>query len=175
MSHHESPQTTITNNTPSSNNHSYRADEMLNGERGVGGVGYQLDHHFIHSKRKHKSDDSDSAQHSLDLKKPSPSSSLSPVKSTNSTSSRHHVTSEYDSSRFLNTASIREKKDLYMQRFTTDMSFGYIECEKDDESLKLEYYTWENQGYVTAYSIQPDMSDALDKTFKVAANMTYNT
>jgi len=71
--------------------------------------------------------------------------------------------------------SVINQSNKHMLKFTFDPDFAYLNFKKADQSLKLEYYTWENQGYITAYSIYPDICELLDKNFKIAVNMTYNT
>lgn len=72
---------------------------------------------------------------------------------------------------------INQKIRDYMLKYAIDLEFGYQDLESSaDPSLRLEYmYTWDNQGYFTTNSIYPDICEFLDKNFKVAANMTYNT
>ncbi len=63
-----------------------------------------------------------------------------------------------------------------MRKYACDHEFAYVDFEREaDQSLKLEYYPWENLGYITAFSILPEMSELLDKNFKIATKMTYNT
>jgi hypothetical protein len=71
--------------------------------------------------------------------------------------------------------SVINQSNKHMLKFTYDPDFAYLNFKKADQSLKLEYYTWENQGYITAFSIYPDICELLDKNFKIAVNMTYNT
>jgi hypothetical protein len=73
-------------------------------------------------------------------------------------------------------AIVAQKIRDYMLKYAYDADYGYEDVEASgDPSLRLEYYTWENQGYITAQSVYPDICDFLDKNFQVAANMTYNT
>jgi len=71
--------------------------------------------------------------------------------------------------------SVINQSNKHMLKFTYEPDFAYLNFKKADQSLKLEYYTWENQGYITAFSIYPDICELLDKNFKIAVNMTYNT
>jgi hypothetical protein len=75
----------------------------------------------------------------------------------------------------INAAALREKTNAYVRKYACDPDFGYVDFESTDQSLKLEYYPWENLGYITAFSILPEMSELLDKNFKIATKMTYNT
>lgn len=71
---------------------------------------------------------------------------------------------------------INQKIREYMLKYAFDPDYGYQDFEASaDQSLRLEYYTWENQGYITVASFYPDICEFLDKNFQVAANMTYNT
>lgn len=71
---------------------------------------------------------------------------------------------------------INQKIREYMLKYAFDPDYGYQDFETNaDHSLGLEYYTWENQGYITVASFYPDICEFLDKNFQVAANMTYNT
>lgn len=70
---------------------------------------------------------------------------------------------------------MHEKCKLYLKKYEYESDFSYIDFDKVDQSLRLEYYTWDNQGYCTALSLYPDICEYLDKNFKVAVNMTYNT
>lgn len=67
----------------------------------------------------------------------------------------------------------RVKEDIV--KYLSDPDYTYCDFEQADQSLRLEYYTWENQGYCTALSLYPDICEYLDKNFKIAVNMTYNT
>ena len=74
-----------------------------------------------------------------------------------------------------NMTSLRATTNAYMLKYAYDADFSYSDFENADQSLKLEYYPWENQGYITAFSILPDICELIDKNFKIAVNMTYNT
>ncbi|RNA12787.1 Sestrin [Brachionus plicatilis] len=70
---------------------------------------------------------------------------------------------------------MHEKCKLYMKKYEYEADFAYVDFDKVDQSLRLEYYTWDSQGYCTALSLYPDICEYLDKNFKIAVNMTYNT
>lgn len=70
---------------------------------------------------------------------------------------------------------MHEKCKVYLKKYEYEADFTYVDFDKVDQSLRLEYYTWESQGYCTALSLYPDICEYLDKNFKVAVNMTYNT
>lgn len=70
---------------------------------------------------------------------------------------------------------IFKKSKTYLLKYQHDPDFTYSDFEQADQSLRLEYYTWENQGYCTALSLYPDICELLDKNFKIAVHMTYNT
>jgi hypothetical protein len=67
------------------------------------------------------------------------------------------------------------KLNKSMSKYVHDPDFPCLDFKNSDQSLKLEYYTWETHGYVTANNIYPEISVVLDKNFKIAGNMTYNT
>lgn len=66
-------------------------------------------------------------------------------------------------------------KNNYVLKYVYDPDFGRLNFKKADQSLKLEYYTWENQGYRTASSFYSEICEFLDKNFRIAGHMTYNT
>jgi hypothetical protein len=75
----------------------------------------------------------------------------------------------------LDTSKLKQKTDSYMLKYAFDRDFDYTDFDLADQSLRLEYYTWENGGYITGYSILPDICELLDKNFRIASQMTYNT
>jgi len=68
-----------------------------------------------------------------------------------------------------------ELENSYMLKYVHDPSFAKLNFKNADQSLRLEYYTWENQGYRTANSFYPDICDYLDNKFRIASTLTYNT
>jgi hypothetical protein len=72
-------------------------------------------------------------------------------------------------------AVVRERTSAHLRKYAHEPEFAYMDFERADQSLKLEYYPWENMGFITAFSILPEMSELLDKNFKIATKMTYNT
>jgi len=68
-----------------------------------------------------------------------------------------------------------EMDNSYMLKYVHDPSFDKLNFKNADQSLRLEYYTWENQGYRTANSFYPDICDFLDNKFRIASTLTYNT
>jgi alkylhydroperoxidase family enzyme len=75
----------------------------------------------------------------------------------------------------LNTSSVVAKTNKYMLKYAYDPDCARLNFKNADQTLKLEYYTWDSQGFVTAYNIYPDICEFLDRNFKIAGNMTYNT
>lgn len=63
----------------------------------------------------------------------------------------------------------------YLLKYLQDPDFTRLNFKNADQTLRLEYFTWENQGYRTANSFYPDLCELLDKNFRVAGSMTYNT
>lgn len=63
----------------------------------------------------------------------------------------------------------------YVLKYVQDPEFGRLNFKNADQSLKLEYYTWENQGYRVTNSFYSDIATFLDKNFRIASQMTYNT
>jgi hypothetical protein len=99
-----------------------------------------------------------------------PVTNISTTANTN-TSSR----SEASTALLLNTSVVSARAQKYLAKYAYDADFGHLNFKKADQSLSLECYTWEYQGYPTAYGIYPDICELLDKNFKIAGNMTYNT
>jgi hypothetical protein len=102
--------------------------------------------------------------------------SLKPVASPSNTSTKNATpTNTSCSETLLNTSIVSAKVQKYLDKYAYDPDFGHLNFKKADPNLSLEYYTWENQGYITAFSFYPDICELLDKNFKIAGNMTYNT
>jgi hypothetical protein len=103
--------------------------------------------------------------------------SLKPVASPSNTSAKiaNTTTTSSCSDTLLNTSIVSAKVQKYLDKYAYDPDFGHLNFKKADPNLSLEYYTWENQGYITAFSFYPDICELLDKNFKIAGNMTYNT
>lgn len=103
--------------------------------------------------------------------------SLKPVASPSNTSTltKNATNTSSCSDTLLNTSIVSAKVQKYLEKYEYDPDFGHLNFKKADPSLSLEYYTWENQGYITAFSFYPDICEFLDKNFKIAGNMTYNT
>ena len=96
-------------------------------------------------------------------------------------------------------AAVIEKVNKRLLTFSDNLEYTHLNFKNADQALRLEvrtlvhllsissqlsitdhvdlfqYYTWENQGYVTGNSLYPEICELLDQTFNVAANMTYNT
>lgn len=62
-----------------------------------------------------------------------------------------------------------------MIKYIDDLDYAHLNFKNADQTLKLEYYTWENQGYVIGNSLYPEICELLDQTFRIAAHMTYHT
>lgn len=120
-----------------------------------------------------KSDDENKSNNKMKFMESSSSSS-----SSKGYHSNHHTAPQQQHQQPVSAheAIVAQKIRDYMLKYAYDADYGYEDVEASgDPSLRLEYYTWENQGYITAQSVYPDICDFLDKNFQVAANMTYNT
>lgn len=73
------------------------------------------------------------------------------------------------------TSTQQVNKGSYVLKYVQDPEFGRLNFKSADQSLRLEYYTWENQGYRVAHSFYSDIAEFLDKNFRIASQMTYNT
>lgn len=62
----------------------------------------------------------------------------------------------------------------YIQKYIFDPNFTHQDFRNVDQTLRLEYYTWERHGHILNDLFQ-DIFSLLDQTFKTAYNMTYNT
>lgn len=72
-------------------------------------------------------------------------------------------------------SSFCDKLNKSMSKYVHDPDFPCLDFKNSDQTLRLDYYTWETHGYVTANNIYPEISVVLDRNFKIAGNMTYNT
>lgn len=72
-------------------------------------------------------------------------------------------------------ALVHSQTNTYMMKYKYDPEFTRINFKYADQSLRLEFFTWERQGFSTASSIYSDICDLLDRKFRNATTMTYNT
>jgi hypothetical protein len=96
------------------------------------------------------------------------SASINSKKNHHQSSSNNKNAAENDNIAMLN-------KNNYVLKYVHDPDFCRLNFKNADQSLRLEYYTWENQGYRIANSFYSDICEFLDKNFRVASQMTYNT
>lgn len=60
----------------------------------------------------------------------------------------------------------------YMLKYISEPEFSHQDIHNSEP--KLEYFTWEDHGYITGCSLYPDICKLLDRTFRTAFNMTYD-
>jgi len=87
----------------------------------------------------------------------------------------HHQQQQQQHQQSIGKHLIQSQINAYMLKYAYEPEFTRVSFKHADQSLRLEFFTWERQGYSTACSIYSEICELLEKKFKVAATMTYNT